>query len=65
MEGFAAVDGVLTNALKSVTNVLLNDIKMNIDFADIKAAMSDSGWVLCVMALQLAQIGQQKQSAML
>jgi len=44
MEGFAAVDGVLTNALKSVTNVILNDkSKMNIDFADIKAAMSDSG----------------------
>ena len=47
LEGFDAVDNVLTNALKSVTNVILNDTaRMNIDFADVKAAMSHKGMAI-------------------
>tara|TARA_B100001769_G_scaffold275063_1_gene275456 strand:- start:2585 stop:3694 length:1110 start_codon:yes stop_codon:yes gene_type:complete len=46
-EGFDAVDDVLTNALKSVTNVILTDTaRMNIDFADVKAAMSHKGMAI-------------------
>ena len=47
MEGFNAVDNVLTKALKSVTNVILSDTaRMNIDFADVKAAMSHKGMAI-------------------
>ena len=47
LEGFDAVDDVLTNALKSVTNVILTDTaRMNIDFADVKAAMSHKGMAI-------------------
>ena len=47
LEGFDAVDNVLTNALKSVTNVILSDTaRMNIDFADVKAAMSHKGMAI-------------------
>ena len=47
LDGFDAVDNVLTNALKSITNVILNDTaRMNVDFADVKAAMSHKGMAL-------------------
>lgn len=42
-EGFNAVNEVITNAVRGVSNVILNPATMNVDFADVQAAMSQKG----------------------
>ena len=38
-----AVNNVLVNAVRAVTEVILNPAAMNVDFADVEAAMSQGG----------------------
>ena len=38
-----AVNNVLVNAVRAVTEVILNPATMNVDFADVEAAMSQGG----------------------
>ena len=42
-EGLNAVNNVLVNAVRAVTEVILNPATMNVDFADVEAAMSQGG----------------------
>lgn len=42
-EGLNAVNNVLVNAVRAVTEVILNPATMNIDFADVEAALSKGG----------------------
>ena len=48
-EGFNAVNEVITNAVRGVSNVILNPATMNVDFADVQAAMSQKGMaIMCI-----------------
>ena len=48
-EGFNAVNEVITNAVRGVANVILNPATMNVDFADVQAAMSQKGMaIMCI-----------------
>ena len=48
-EGFKAVNEVITNAVRGVSNVILNPATMNVDFADVQAAMSQKGMtIMCI-----------------
>ena len=48
-EGFNAVNEVIANAVRGVSNVILNPATMNVDFADVQAAMSQKGMaIMCI-----------------
>jgi len=49
IDGFNEVNEIIANAVRGVTNVILNPATMNVDFADVKAAMSESGVaIMCI-----------------
>ena len=48
-QGFNAVNEVIANAVRGVSNVILNPATMNVDFADVQAAMSQKGMaIMCI-----------------
>tara|TARA_B100001057_G_scaffold132505_2_gene131814 strand:+ start:31426 stop:32538 length:1113 start_codon:yes stop_codon:yes gene_type:complete len=49
IDGFNEVNEIIANAVRGVANVILNPATMNVDFADVKAAMSESGVaIMCI-----------------
>ncbi|MAV83903.1 MAG: cell division protein FtsZ [Gammaproteobacteria bacterium] len=45
-QAFTAVNDVLVNAVKGVANIVLKPSKINVDFADVSAVMSQKGMAL-------------------
>lgn len=45
-EAFSLADGVLSNSVKTVTDLILMPALINLDFADVKATLKDSGIAL-------------------
>ena len=49
IDGFNEVNEIIANAVRGVANVILNPATMNVDFADVQAAMSESGVaIMCI-----------------
>ncbi len=45
-DAFAFCDGVLTDAVRGISEIILNHGEIQVDFADVKAIMSDGGQAL-------------------
>lgn len=46
LEAFSIIDNILAQAVQAISEIIIKPGIVNVDFADVKAIMKDSGWAL-------------------